>query len=67
MMIRFRLRVAHLLCRLLLPKGVWVGRPFGVYTRQCNVVLGRMDDRGVLQGMTVEDWAERLRGGGTGG
>jgi len=55
MMLRLRLQLLCLACRVLLPKNVWVGKHFGAYTRKYDVVFGRLDSRGVLQGIEPKD------------
>ena len=54
LMIRWRLCFVRLVCYVLLPHDLWVGKHFGVYTCKWNVVFGKMDERGVLQGITNE-------------
>ncbi|MFA7175289.1 MAG: hypothetical protein WC340_18085, partial [Kiritimatiellia bacterium] len=41
--------------RMLLPRNVWVGKHFGAYTCRWSVHLGRLDNRGVLQGLSDRD------------
>lgn len=52
---RLRLAVVRATCRALLPRGVWVGKHFGAYTQRWDIVLGRLDSRGVLQGVLDRD------------
>lgn len=51
LVMRLRLAVVRAVCRALLPRGVWVGKHFGAYTQRWDIVLGRLDSRGVLQGV----------------
>ena len=53
--IRLRLLIVKLVCMMFLPRHVWVGKHFGVYTQRFNVVFGKLDSRGVLQGYTEHD------------
>ena len=55
MVIRLRLAIVRAVCRALLPRGVWVGKHFGAYTQRFDIVLGRLDSRGVLQGVLDRD------------
>lgn len=48
---RVRLLIVRAVCYLLLPRNVWVGKYFGAYTQKWYVQLGRLDNRGVLQGL----------------
>ena len=48
-----RIKLAKLAVGILLPRGIWIGKHKGAYTCKWAVHLGRMDNRGVLQG--VED------------
>lgn len=48
-----RIKAVKLVVKLLLPSDIWVGNTVGVYTRKMSVHLGKLDSRGVLQG--VED------------
>jgi hypothetical protein len=48
-----RIKLAKLAVKLLLPKEIWIGNHFGCYTQKWSVHLGKLDNRGVLQG--VED------------
>ena len=54
-MIRLRLRILRLVCKLLLPRDLWVGKHFGAYTQKWDVIFGRLDGRGVLQGVSEEE------------
>lgn len=51
------IRVAFLksICRLLLPKDVWIGKHFGAFTQKWDICFGKLDDRGVLQGVLEKD------------
>lgn len=48
-----RIKLAKAAVKLLLPRGLWIGNHKGAYTCKWAVHLGKMDNRGVLQG--VED------------
>lgn len=48
-----RIKLAKAAVKILLPRGLWVGNHRGIYTGKWAPHLGRLDDRGVLQG--VED------------
>lgn len=52
---RLRLAIVRAVCRTLLPRGVWVGKHFGAYTQRWDIMLGRLDSRGVLQGISDRD------------
>jgi hypothetical protein len=52
---RLRLAIVRLICRLLLPRNVWVGMHFGAYTQKWSAQLGRLDNRGVMQGLSDHD------------
>jgi len=56
---RLRLSIVKAVCRLLLPRNVWVGHHFGAYTQKWSVHLGRLDSRGVLQGLSDRDAVAR--------
>lgn len=55
LVMRIRLAIVRAVCRLLLPRNVWVGMHFGAYTQKWSVHLGRLDNRGVLQGLSDRD------------
>lgn len=55
LVMRIRLEIVRAVCRLLLPRNVWVGMHFGAYTQKWSVHLGRLDNRGVLQGISDRD------------
>jgi hypothetical protein len=55
LVMRIRLSVVRAVCRALLPRDVWVGKHFGAYTQRWDVMLGRLDNRGVLQGLSDSD------------
>ena len=55
LVMRIRLAIVRAVCRLLLPRNVWVGMHFGAYTQKWSVQLGRLDNRGVLQGISDRD------------
>lgn len=48
-----RIKAAKAAVKILLPRGLFVGNHFGTYTQKWSVHLGKIDSRGVLQG--VED------------
>ena len=52
---RIRLAIVRSVCRVFLPRNVWVGMHFGAYTQKWSVHLGRLDNRGVLQGLSDRD------------
>lgn len=52
---RLRLAAVKVVCRLLLPRDVWVGKRFGAYTQRPAICLGKLDNRGVLQGVLDRD------------
>ena len=60
-MMLFRIRLLRFLCSFLLPRDVWVGNHFGVYSQKYNIVFGRLDSRGVIQGVTDADIVSRKR------
>lgn len=47
-----RIKIIKLICRLFLPKDVWVGKHLGTYTGKYDIVFGSIDARGVLQGVS---------------
>lgn len=52
---RIRLAIVKAVCWLLLPRDVWIGKHFGAYTQKWGVMFGRVDRRGVLQGVLDKD------------
>ena len=50
-----RISIVRAVCLLFLPRDVWVGKHFGSYTQRWSIALGRLDDRGVLQGVLDSD------------
>gem|GEM_PF-4222113 len=52
---KLRLGILRLVCRVLLPRDVWIGKHCGAYSKRCAVVFGRLDRRGVLQGVLDSD------------
>lgn len=52
--ILLKLSIVKFVCWLFLPKDVWVGNYWGIYTTRHVVLFGRTDDRGVLQGITQQ-------------
>jgi len=55
LVMRIRLAIVRSVCRAFLPRNVWVGMHLGVYTQKWSVHLGRLDNRGVLQGLDDRD------------
>lgn len=55
LVMRFRLAIVRAVCWAFLPRNVWVGKHFGAYTSRWSVHLGRLDNRGVLQGLSDRD------------
>ena len=55
LVMRIRLAIVRSVCRVFLPRNVWVGMHFGAYTQKWSVHLGRLDNRGVLQGLSDRD------------
>jgi len=55
--IRLRLLILRGVCRILLPRNLWIGKHHGAYTQRWEVVFGRLDGRGVLQGVTDDESA----------
>jgi len=49
--IRMRIVVLKTVCKLFLPRGLWVGKHFGAYTQRFDILFGRIDNRGVIQGV----------------
>jgi hypothetical protein len=54
---KLRFGLLRIMCIMLLPRDVWIGKHFGAYTQEYNIVFGRLDNSGILQGMTDEDVA----------
>ena len=52
---RLRLAAVRTVCRLLLPPELWVGKHFGAYTQRFDICLGKLDGRGVMQGVLDRD------------
>lgn len=52
---RLRLAILRLACRLLLPRDVWIGKHHGAYTQRWDICIGKLDNRGVLQGVLDRD------------
>ena len=55
LVMRLRLAIVRVVCRALLPRNVWIGKQFGAYTQRWDILLGRLDSRGVLQGVLDRD------------
>ena len=54
MVMQLRLAIVKAVCWLLLPRGLWVGKNFGPYVCRWFIAFGRIDNRGVLQGMSEQ-------------
>ena len=52
---RGRLVIVRAVVKMLLPRDIWVGNHFGAYTQKWQTTLGRLDSRGVLQGVSDKD------------
>lgn len=52
---RLRLAVIRAICRAMLPCDVWVGKHRGAYSTRYGIHLGKLDGRGVLQGLSDRD------------
>ena len=50
-----RFKILTLLCKILLPKDLFVGNHYGAYTQKHDIVFGKLDERGVLQGYDVKN------------
>lgn len=48
-----RIKLAKAAVKIVLPRGLFIGKHLGAYTQKWSVHLGKIDSRGVLQG--VED------------
>ncbi|WP_414039315.1 hypothetical protein ACJU26_08795 [Acidithiobacillus sp. M4-SHS-6] len=48
---KLRLLVVKLACWLCLPEEIWVGKTVGVYTQKVFIQFGKLDARGILQGL----------------
>lgn len=57
-----RAAIIVLVLKLLLPRNVWVGKHLGAYTQRWDIIFARLDDRGVLQGMTREEFINHING-----
>jgi len=53
--VNMRIKILKAVCRLFLPRGVWVGKYFGAYTQRYDIIFGRLDSRGVMQGIAEND------------
>jgi len=53
--IRLRIVILKMVCTWLLPRGLWVGKHFGAYTQRSDILFGRIDNRGVIQGVSDRD------------
>lgn len=58
---RLRLYLMRLMCKLLMPGNIFVGKHFGAYTCRRDVVFGVLDCRGVLQGSTIDSLCRAYR------
>ena len=54
MIMRLRLAIVKAVCWVCLPRGLWVGKNFGPYAFRWFIAFGRIDNRGVLQGMSEQ-------------
>lgn len=54
-----RLTILKAACKVLLPKDTWIGKSLGAYTGEYRVTFGRLDSRGVLQGVTEKQITKR--------
>ena len=54
MIMRLRLAIVKAVCWVCLPRGLWVGKDFGPYSCRWFVAFGRIDNLGVLQGMSEQ-------------
>ena len=54
MVMQLRLAIVKAVCWLLLPRGLWVGKNFGSYTCRWLVSFGRINNLGVLQGISEQ-------------
>ncbi len=52
---RIRLAIVRAVCWMLLPKNLWVGKHHGAFTCRHKITLGKLDGRGVLQGVIDPD------------
>ena len=52
---RLRLVFLRWVCWLLLPRDIWVGKYYGAYLQEWEIHFGRLDNRGVLQGVADRD------------
>lgn len=52
---KMKILLLKCLLRTLMPKDVFVGIYKGAYTQKYDVVFGRLDSRGVLQGICEEE------------
>ena len=50
-----RLSIVASVCKLFLPRHVFVGKHFGAYTQRFTIMFGKLDNRGVLQGKTKKE------------
>jgi hypothetical protein len=48
-----KLKFLKLICKLLLPKNIWIGNHFGPFTQKYTIEFGTLDNRGVIQGLTI--------------
>ena len=55
LVMRFRLIILRMVCWVLLPRDIWIGKHYGGYTQKWGICLGRLDNRGVLQGVLDKD------------
>jgi hypothetical protein len=49
-----RLIILKIINKILLPKDVWVGKHKSPYQSKYTIIFGKLDNRGVLQGIEDE-------------
>ena len=52
---RLRLAIVRAVCWIFMPRNVWAGKHYGAYTCRWSIQLGKLDNRGVLQGLSDRD------------
>ncbi len=52
---RIRLELLLVIAQLLLPRGVCICHLVGAYTQRWGCVYGVLDNRGVMQGRSIQD------------
>ena len=48
--------ILKLICSLFLPKDIFIGKHCGPYTQKYNIFFGKIDNRGVLQGIDINKY-----------